>query len=396
MNILNDIITYIRRLIKSPSNAVITDNLIIDYINRFWLLDVDARIQLFDLKTKYAFETIPGIDQYNMPMYTLQVEPGSQNITSYPVYQQFLMPCYMNGIQVPFYNDRNAFFNLWPNYLQFIQPVATGDGTTTTFQFTLPYFPSLPGHLDITGVIDYVNAGNSYVDPIFANSFPLTSSGGIAIRTTSFYPQVYLTYVSQNGNNVTVADSGIFLESSNNTNLYGLLMQVGAAPFGNLPLSSNTYSMTENTVNYETGVVNVTFPSAPPAGVEIQAQCFFYQQGLPRAILFYNNMFVLRPPPNTQYLVELDTYLTPAAFLSTSSAIPFGYMTEYIARGAARKILADTGDVEQFRFYEPLFLEQEQLVWKRSQRQFTATRTGTVFSDLQGQSNYNNIGQGST
>ena len=71
----------------------------------------------------------------------------------------------------------------------------------------------------------------------------------------------------------------------------------------------------------------------------------------------------------------MEAYLSPAAFLTTSDAIQFAYMSEYIARGAARKILADTGDVEQFQFYEPLFIEQEQLVWKRSQRQYTATRT---------------------
>ena len=58
------------------------------------------------------------------------------------------------------------------------------------------------------------------------------------------------------------------------------------------------------------------------------------------------------------------------------------------ARRFARKILSDTGDIEQFQFYEPLFKEQELLVWKRSQRQFTATRTQTIYS--QG----NAIGQG--
>ncbi len=88
----------------------------------------------------------------------------------------------------------------------------------------------------------------------------------------------------------------------------------------------------------------------------------------------------MRSPPAQQYLVELDAYLSPAAFLNTGAAIPFGYMAEYIARGAARKILSDTGDVEQFQFYEPLFKEQELLVWKRSQRQWTATRTETIYS----------------
>ena len=102
----------------------------------------------------------------------------------------------------------------------------------------------------------------------------------------------------------------------------------------------------------------------------------------------------MSPPPNDQYLVELDAYLTPAAFLDAESAIPFGYMSEYIARGAARKILADTGDTEQFAFYEPLFREQEMLVWKRSQRIQTSTRTPTIYSHGSGVGSYGYTNQG--
>jgi hypothetical protein len=394
MNLLSDIITYVRRIIKSPSNAQITDNLIIDYINRFWLLDVDARIQLFDFKTKYQFQTTPGIDQYNMPLYSLQVESGSQNIASFPVYQGFIDPFYINGIQVPYYTSHANFWNLWPNYIQALQPVAVGDGVTTTFTFNIPFFPAIPGHLDITGIIQATQGIGPIQDPIFSPNFPTNITGNISLPTTSFYPGVFISYQNANGSNTVITDSGLFLSTSTNTQLYGLLMQTGNPPFGNIPLSSNTYSTTQNTVNYQTGVVNVTFPTAPPAGVNIQAQCYFFEQGIPRAVLFNNNCLTLRPPPNTQYLVEIDAYLTPAAFLTTSSAFPFGYMTEYIARGAARKLLSDTGDVEQFQFYEPLFREQEHLVWKRSQRQFTSNRTGTIFSESQGQTNYNNIGAG--
>jgi hypothetical protein len=91
LNFLSDVITYIRRLIKSPSDSTITDNLIIDYINRFWIMDVDARIQLFDLKSSYVFQTIPGVDQYNMPLYSVQSEGSnpSTSITLYPAYQGF-------------------------------------------------------------------------------------------------------------------------------------------------------------------------------------------------------------------------------------------------------------------------------------------------------------------
>jgi hypothetical protein len=388
MNLLSDIITYVRRIIKTPSNVVITDDLIIDYINRFWLMDVDARVQLFDLKTKYQFQTTPGVADYNMPLYNVQTQPGGQQIASFPVYQGFMQSCYVNGIQVPFYTQRDPFWNLWPNYLQSLNPAAVGNGTPN-YTLSLPYFPAIPGHVDITGII--ATAANQ--DP------PVGTTINPNIPSTSIYPAVYIIAQDATGATRVVQDSGQFLQSNLG---YGLLMAPGTAPFGYQPLNGG-YSTTLNTVNYSTGIVNVTFTDPTtglaidiPAGNPIQAQCYFFQQGLPRALLFYNNCITLRPPPDISYLIELDGYLTPAAFLSSGNAAPFGYMSEYISRGAARKILADTGDVEQFQFYEPLFREQETLVWKRSQRQFTATRTGTIFSDLQGQSNYNNIGQGST
>lgn len=388
MNLLQDIITYVRRLIKTPSNEVITDNLIIDYINRFWLMDVDARVQLFDLKTKYQFETVPGVADYNMPLYDAQIQPGSQTISPFPIYQGFMQSCYVNGIQVPFYTQRDPFWNLWPNYLQFLNPAGVGNGGSN-YTLSLPFFPAIPGHVDMAGII----ASGTNIDP------PVGITLNTAIPSTSIYAAVYVIAVDAQGVTRIVQDSGQFLSTNRN---YGLLMAPGTAPFGYKVLSGG-YSTSLNTVNYATGSINVTFtdpttglPVIIPSGNQIQTQCYFYQQGIPRAILFYNNCITIRPPPDISYLIEMNAYLTPAAFLTTSQAVPFGYMSEYISRGAARKILADTGDIEQFQFYEPLFKEQETLVWKRSQRQFTATRTGTIFSDLQGQSNYNNIGQGST
>lgn len=386
MNLLSDLITYIRRIVKTPSNTQLSDNLIIDYVNRFWIMDVDARMQLFDLKTKYSFQTTPGIDQYNMPLYDVQTEPGNQTVAMYPVYQGFSSFAAVNGVQVPFYTQRTAFQSLWPSYVQALNPATVADGrvATSAYTITLPTFPVVPGHIDMAGIIAY----GANVDPPFVSAFQTT------IPTTSVYSSVYFTAVDANGQKVVVADSGQFLAGSGDGNLYGLLMTPGNAPLGNAALVGG-YSTTKNTINYNTGVASVTFASVIPSGNNIQAQCYFFQQGMPRSILYYNNTITVRPPPNISYLVEMDAYLTPAAFLSTGSAAPFGYMSEYIARGAARKILADTGDVEQFSFYEPLFREQEILVWKRSQRQFTANRTGTIFSEGQGLGNYNSS-QGGT
>ncbi len=371
----------------------------IDYINRFWILDVDARIQLFDLKNKYQFQTQPGVDQYNMPLYNVQTEAGSQNINMYPVYQGFMDPCYINGIQVPFNTDKTTFFNIWPNIVQQLFVVATGDGGPGPYPISFPITPSnstpinppvqaiFRGHVDITGIV----ATGINQDPPFGSTInPL-------IPSTSIFPAVYLTSNDANGNQVIVQDSGQFLNYMGTTyaNL-GLLMSPGTAPFGYAPLPGG-YSPVLNTINYLDGTATVTFPVDIPEGVYISAQCFYFQCGLPRGVLYNNNTITLRSCPDTQYLVELDAYLSPAAFLTSSAALQFGYMSEYIARGAARKILSDTGDTDQFMFYEPLFREQEILVWKRSQRQFSASRTQTIYSQgiNQGQSGFNNLG-GST
>lgn len=400
MNLLSDVITYVRRIIKSPSDAVISDNLIIDYINRFWLMDVDARIQLFDLKTKYSFQTTPGVDRYNMPLYDIQIQPGPTgqqmpDIASFPVYQGFSGPAYVNGVPVSFQTQKQAFFNMFPNVTQYNQVVGVGDGGTT-YTLQVPFLsPNLPnpnnppfngmlrGHIDITGI----GATGFNIDPPLADT-ALAVTQIPAVPVTSVDAAVYIGTQGTTGENVIVTDSGQFLDTNIN---YGLLMNPGKAPNGNTVCGS--YSTTSNTVNYLTGEINVTFPVAIPAGNNINVQCYFFASGLPRAILYYNNVLTLRVPPAFQYLVELDAYLSPAAFLSSGTAVPFGYMAEYIARGAARKILSDTGDVEQFMFYEPLFREQEQLVWKRSQRQFTSTRTQTIYSQgMNGGFGNNNLG----
>lgn len=367
-------------------------------------MDVDARMQVFDLKTKYQFMTTPGVDKYNMPLYDVQAYTGSlsdmPSINMYPVYQGFLDPAYINGVPVSFQTQKNVFYRSFPNIVQNMQVVDVGDGSVGPYTIQLPILSNstpinppvngiLRGHIDITGIVSLA----TNIDPPLSDNASAAATIA-AVPVTSVDSAFYLTATDATGANVIVADSGIFLDTNVN---YGLLMNPGKAPKGNTFLSGG-YTTTSNTINYLTGVCNVTFPVAIPSGVNINAQCYYFQSGLPRSILYYNNTLTLRMPPSQQYLVELDAYLTPAAFLNSTAAIPFGYMSEYIARGAARKILSDTGDIEQFQFYEPLFQEQELLVWKRSQRQWTSTRTETIYSQGMGSgsaTSYNGLGAGS-
>lgn len=389
MNILSSVITYIRRIIKTQTNADISDNLLIDYINRFVINELDARIQLFDYKTKYSFLTTPGVDRYNMPLYNLQIEPGNQTIGYYPVYQGVMGPAYVNGVPVSFHTEKNTFFPNLSNVVQNMQVVDVGDGSVGPYTINLPiglnnYTPVNPpvnsilrGHVDISGII---STGNNN-DPVIGLDLDMD------IPITSIDSAVYFTSTDATGKNIIISDSGQFLTGNVN---FGLLMNRvpangGLAPFGYSALVDSTdplvpYSTTINTINYQTGTATIQFPTAIPVGVNINAQAYFYQSGLPISILAYNNVLTLRSPPSQQFLVELDAYLTPAAYLSTADYIKFGYMSDYIAYGAARKILSDTGDIEQFQFYEILFREQERLVQVRAERQWTATRTQTMYS----------------
>ena len=358
------------------------------------MYDVDARMQLFDLKTTYQFQTVPGVDQYNMPLYNVQIEganPGT-DIAMYPVYQGFLPYARIGGVSVGFYTQRGEFFQYWDNYIQPYETVGIGNGGSN-YTVQIPFAPGvqntvnqipsgiLRGHVDTIGII----ATGDNVDP------PVGQNLNLAIPSTSIFPAVYFTSIDSTGQSRIIQDSGQFLTGNVN---YGLLMTgANTAPFGYQELngsqqtSGQIYTTTLNTFNYNTGIANITFTDPTtglavniPPGQQINAQCYLYNPGIPRAILFYNNILTLRTVPDTQYLVELEAYLSPAAFLSSGQAVQFAYMCEYLARGAARKILSDTGDSEQFAFYEPLFKEQEMLVWKRSQRQFTSTRTYTIYA----------------
>ena len=317
-----------------------------------------------------------------MPLYDIQISPttSNQSVNFYPVYQGFVGPAYIGGVQCGFETEKDKFFSVWPKVVQQSFVAAIGDGGATyTFQIPFigpqvsppnpPFNAILRGHVDITGIV----ATNLNIDPPIATT---TTNYIATIPTTSVDSAVFITSIDSTGNKIVVQDSGEFLDT--NINL-GLLMEPGKAPYGNQALPGG-YSATSNVINYLTGEITVTFPTAVPSGNNINVQCYFFQTGLPRSILFYNNCLILRSPPAQSYTVELDAYLSPAAFLNTSSALPFGYMAEYLSLGAARKILSDTGDAEQLAFYEPRFLEQESLVHIRSQRQWTATRTKTLYS----------------
>jgi hypothetical protein len=358
--IFSDIIIWVRRLLKSPSTQAISDNVIADYLNRFVTYDMAERIQQFELKRQYTFETIPNIFEYQAPFVpsitatfpgSAQVPPPfvnnpvpPQNQTLVPVYQNFTRPVYCDGIEMGWFQSNEQFYKVFPEFVQNEFPIV-GNGTIGPYTVTFGANPILRGFIDDLG---------------------------------NLLPYVFITAMDSAGNQQYIVDSGYKDPTGK-----GLLIQTDATfqnIIGPVLTGSPPSGGGSGLVDYINGTATFTFNSLVPGNTNIGTQTSPYSAGFPRICLLYNNIFKLYPVPDRAYKIQCDAYVTPSVFFNTAASVPFAYMSEYIARGAARKILSDMGDYEQFQYYESLFMEQEALVLRRTERQNATQRTPTIFS----------------
>lgn len=350
--LVSEVLLYVRRIIKQPNTQDISDDTIAQYLNRFYIYDVPARIQTFEMKTTFSLELTPNVDQYNVPITYL---PGGAVI---PTYQSYITPAYVDGYQIVMQQSHDQWMKLFPNRTlnQFQQ---NGNGGAGPYAFTTASVPVIQGHRDLN-----LQAITNTINPGGLQEGLLTSN-------------VYVTAIDVNGRlNVAQDDpypGGVFNAMTGN------LIQYDPANPGNAPLVVGT-------VNYLTGAVSVTFINNIPSTSAINYQVIPYSAGRPQAVFFMNNVFVFRPIPDKPYVFSIDALYNPAAFLATTNAVPYRFMAEYLARGTARKILQDYGDVEQMNLYEPFFREQENFVLRKTYRQQSNTRVATVF---QGQTSFN-------
>ena len=340
-SVLTDIIDWVRRIIKSNTSTSISNETICSYINRFYVYDSPARLQLFDLKSQYVFETIPNTFQYQFP---------------YLNYQMVLAPVYVDGMEISYYQSNSQFYRIYPEQVMNEQPIQ-GDGSPGPYAITFSQNPVLKGFKN-----DNNYQSNVVVPPV--SPLPTVPVG----YPQTLQPRVFITAYDVTGVYMYVVDDG-----------EGNLIQTDDT-FQNGPNGIGQAPVSAGTVDYLNGTCSVTFNSSVVAGENINVQSTPYSSGRPKALLFYNGYIKVYPVPDRSYKVQMDCYITPAQFLTLNDAVNFSYMSEWIARGAARKILSDVGDVEQMNFYEPLFREQENQVLRRSDRQNSTQRTPTIFS----------------
>lgn len=321
---------------------------------------VDIRAKVRKLTARLSPDQISNaeIDQYvntyylyDMPeslrllklkdIFTFTTNPNQE---AYPIaaqqsllndsYMTFEPPAYVGGQLIQYFQDVTEFYNQWPKN-NYIQQFSTGNGTNGPYTATLTGTP-------------FMRSINPLVKP------------GRDIRTLF-------------SANITTSTTTSALDDGNG----GLF-----DPATGLPLVGN--------INYITGAINITFAAVVPAGVAINATTIPYTASWPRAMLFYQNQFIMRPIPDKAYIVEINAFRYPTALLANNDQPELAFWWQLLAYGAARKILVDNGDYENVQAQEPYFLEQLAYVQRRTLKLLSTQRAQTIYGG-QGSAPFSNL-----
>lgn len=133
------------------------------------------------------------------------------------------------------------------------------------------------------------------------------------------------------------------------------------------------------TVNYSTGVVSVTFATAPTNGQLIYLSYTVFAAGRPTAVLFYDNTFTFFPPPNTAYRFKMKAYIVVDPLVNATDTPAFPQWGPAIAYGASRDIHSDFGEMQAYQEVTMLYNEQIDYVMTRTDQNLLNTRAMPFF-----------------
>lgn len=227
-------------------------------------------------------------------------------------------PLYIDGRQSYFTQDQSTFFNLY-EYQAIETNIGTGDGGNI-YNLVIPSgnLPALPG-------------------------------------------QVSLCVGDGTGRNFTAQD-------------------LPNDPFDNLGIFVGD-GITASSINYVTGAVSLTYSFGIPNGEPILIKTIPYTAGRPSTVLFYNNIFSLRPVPDGCYQIKIAAYRNPLNLLDNlnSSTPEIKQWWQMIALGACLQVFRDRGEMELYAQYYPLYDKQMRLALRRTLNQQSSQATATIY-----------------
>lgn len=132
-------------------------------------------------------------------------------------------------------------------------------------------------------------------------------------------------------------------------------------------------------LNYERGVISVTFATPPTSGQKIKLNYVIFQPGRPQAILMYNNQFQLSPVPDQAYVVKMRAYGVVGELKNATDTPELNEWGPMIAYGAARDIFSGLGELDAYGEITQLYKEQKNYVLTRTCQDLMNTRTTPNF-----------------
>ncbi len=288
------------------------------------------------INTYYTYDMPQQIKLFNLKEeFEFYTQP---NIDTYDFprneYRTVSPPLYIAGYESFWSQSEDQFYRTYPQ-LEFIEEVAQGDGRVDEpYLFTLTNIPCLRG---------YIAAGKP--DTVFS--------------------QVLISGVSGSTNQIARDDGN-----------GGFIDEAGVSLTGS--------------IDYVTGEVSIEFAFAVDG--TINAQNIPYVAARPQAVLFFNDIFFLRPVPDQAYKVQMEAFRTPTSLIGSSTSPLLDEWWQYLAFGGSKKILEDRLDIDGLEKIMVLLEEQQRLVLRRTIVQQTNERTATIYTEqVQFPANNNNF-----
>lgn len=361
---LQAIQTKVRRLTRSPSTAQLSDNDLQNYINTFVVYDFPEHLRMFNLKTTFSFSCNPFQDVYHTDeaSFGLATNASSNPLYNFQnIYLSINPPFFIAGFPAAYMQDRESFYGIYPRVSSIQSIGVTGDSVTTSFS----------GVIVTEGLVQSITLG--------------VQQGSCFVKG-----DVLFSSVDVNNNGLSLVDVPCLDGTTGNPTVWGNLYVPGTEP-STPPLITNYTTLPvptgvnqNNYINYVTGAYTITFPFAPLEGFAINSQTLLQVVSLPQSVLFYDNKFVLRPVPDQPYQINFEAYVRPTWLMETDQSPQLEEWWQYIAYGAAKKILEDRMDMDSVAMIMPEYKKQETLCLRRTIVQNTNQRAATIYTEQTG------------
>jgi len=345
-NTLEAIQIKVRRLTRSPSTAQLSDDDLNNYINTFVVYDFPEQLRMFNLRTTFTFICNAFQDEYFTDTDSFAGATTNQLYNFQNNFISIADPIYIAGYHSFYTQSREQFFGIYPktNFISSIGP--TGNGITQTF----------------TGTINFQQ---NIVNP------QVNQQSSILLKN-----QVLFSSIGTNGIGIALQDVPLVDPTTGFQTILGNLYDPS-----NLPTTPPTVLDPTNNINYFNGNFTITFTAPPESGVAINSQVVPVITSLPQSLMYYDNVFTLRPVPDQPYRIQFEAYQRPTALLQLNQSPELEEWWQYIAYGAARKIFQDRMDLESVQMIDPEFRMQERLCLRRTIVQYTNERTATIYTE---------------